>query len=149
MNDKTDNAKSLSQFNKEIVRRYIKAREQADLIALNALMEESFINHSPPLPSSKEEMLRFAVEHRDQFPTGKYTFQTLVAEDDLVFGYGNYRGTHDGKPFMDIPASGMEVNFDFSILLRLTNGKIIERWAMANDVVGMLIPLGFKLVPPK
>ena len=50
---------------------------------------------------------------------------------------------------MDIPASGMEVNFDFSILLRVTNGKIVERWAMANDVVGMLIPLGFKLVPPK
>ena len=65
MNDKTANAKSLSQFNKEIVRRYIKAWEQADLIVLNELMAETFINHSPPLPPNKEEMLRFAAEHRD------------------------------------------------------------------------------------
>jgi predicted ester cyclase len=50
---------------------------------------------------------------------------------------------------MGIPASGAEANFDFSILLRLAEGKIAERWATADDVMGLLVPLGFKLVPPK
>jgi predicted ester cyclase len=112
MKGTSESEKSLSQFNKEVVRRYIKAWEQADLMTLGELIAEDFVNHSPPLPPNRQAMLEFAVEHRSQFPTGRYTLQTLVAEDDLVFAFGHYQGTHDGEAFMDIPASGAEANFD-------------------------------------
>jgi predicted ester cyclase len=135
--------------NKEIVRRYIEAWEQADLTTLEELIAEDFVNHSPPLPPDHEGMLEFATEHRSQFPTGEYTIQNLVAEGDVVFVYGHYQGTHDGEPFMGIPASGAEASFDFSLLLRLADGKLVERWATSDDVMGLLVPLGFELVPPQ
>lgn len=136
-------------MNKDTVRRYQTAWEQADLATLDEVLAEDFINHSQPLPPDREAMKEFAAEHRASFPTGKYTIQNLVAEGDLVFVYGHYQGTHDGEPFMGIPASGAEASFDYSILLRLENGKIVERWGTADDVMGLLVPLGYKLVPPE
>lgn len=137
------------EMNKNIVRRYQKAWEQADLTALDELIAEDFVNHSSPLPPDREGMMEFAAEHRSQFPTGTYSIQNLVAEGDLVFVYGQYQGTHDGEPFMGIPASGAEASFDYSTLLRLEDGKIAERWGTADDVMGLLVPLGFELVPPQ
>lgn len=135
--------------NKDVVRRYLEAFEQADVKTLDALLGADFVNHSLPLPPDREGVKAFATEQRSQFPTGEYTIDQLVAEGDLVLIYGHYRGTHDGEPFMGIPASGAEASFDFSTLLRLKDGKIIERWGTADDVMGMLVPLGFKLVPPE
>jgi len=142
-------AAEMRSANKEIVRRYLEAWEQADLATLDELLAADFINHSSPLPPDREGMMTFATEHRNQFPTGEYTIQHLVAEDNLVFMYGRFQGTHDGEPFMDIPANGVEVDFAFSILFRLQDGKLAERWGTADDVMGMLIPLGFELVPPQ
>lgn len=135
--------------NKEIVRHYIKAWEQADLTALDALLAEDFVNHSPPMPPDREGMMEFAAEHRSQFPTGTYSIQNLVAEGDLVFVYGQYQGTHDGEPFMGIPASGAEASFDYTVLLRLEDGQLIERWGTSDSIMGMMLPLGFELVPPQ
>ena len=56
---------------------------------------------------------------------------------------------HDGEPFMGIPAGAAEASSDTSILLRLEEGKIAARWGTADDVMGMLVPLGFELVPPR
>ena len=94
-------------------------------------------------------MKAFAAEHRKQFPTGEYSISNIVAEGDLVFMYGHYEGTHDGEPFEGIPASGAEASFDWSVLLRLEDYRIAERWGTADDVMGMLVPLGFELVPPE
>ena len=137
-----------TETNKEIVRRYQTAWEQADLAALGELLADNFANHSPPLPPTKAEMLDFAAEHRRQFPGGTYTIRQLAAEGDLVFVFGNYRGVHTGVPVEGIPANGAMADFDYFILLRLANGKIIERWGAADDVMGMLIPLGYRLVAP-
>ena len=133
----------------EIVRRYQTAWEQADIATLRVLLAEDFVNHSPPLPPTRAEMLEFAAMHRRQFTTGKYTIRTTAVEDDRVFVFGNYHGVHDGEPFDGIPASGAVVDFDYFILLRLENGKIVERWGAADDVAGMLMPLGFTLSPPE
>jgi ketosteroid isomerase-like protein len=97
MKGTAESEKSLSQFNKEVVRRYNKAWEQADLMTLGELIAEDFVNHSPPLPPNRQEMLEFAVEHRSQFPTGRYTLQTLVAEDDLVLPSDIIRVPTTGK----------------------------------------------------
>jgi predicted ester cyclase len=134
--------------NKEVVHRYQTAWEQADLATLGELLADEFVNHSLPLPPTRDEMLEFAAEHRRQFPTGIYAIRQLVAEGDLVFVFGNYHGVHTGEPFEGIPASGAVADFDYFILLRLTNGKIIERWGAADDVMGMLIPLGYELIHP-
>ena len=137
-----------SAINKEIVRRYQKAWEQADLTTLAELLSEDFVNHSPPLPPTRDEMLEFTAEHRRQFTTGTYTIHAMATDGDQVFVFGHYHGVHDGEPFDAIPASGAEVDFDYFTLLRLADGKIVERWGAADDVLGMLVPLGYTLSPP-
>ena len=137
------------EANKEIVRRYIEAWEQADLTVLDELIAEDFVNHSPPMPADREGMMGFAAEHRSQFPTGEYSIQNLVAEDDWVFVYGQYQGVHVGEPFLGIPASGAEASFDYTTLLRLKDGKLIDRWGTSDSIMGLLVPLGYELVPPQ
>ncbi len=138
----------MTESNEAIVRRYQTAWEQADLVTLGEVLAEEFVNHSPPLPPTRGEMLDFAAEHRRQFPAGTYTIRQLIADNDLVFVFGNYHGVHTGEPFDGIPARGAVADFDFFILLRLANGKIVERWGAADDVMGMLLPLGYKLQAP-
>jgi predicted ester cyclase len=66
-----------------------------------------------------------------------------------MYLYGHYKGTHTGKPFMGLPAKGATADFDFSVLMKLKDGKIVERWATADDVNGLLVPLGYKVVAPQ
>lgn len=136
------------EANKEIVCRYQRAWEQADLATLDELLTKDFVNHSLPLPPDRAGILEFAAQHRRQFPTGTYTIRHLIAEGDLVAVFGHHAATHDGEPFQGIPASGVAVRFDYFILLRLENGQIAEHWGASDDIMGMLVPLGFKLVPP-
>ena len=113
-----------------------------DLETLDKLMAAGFANHSPPLPSDKAGMMQHAADFRRAFPAGAYTVEQLVAEGDRVYAFGYYEGRHEGEPFLGISASGAHVRFDFSLRLRLEDGQIAERWATADDVMGLLVPLG-------
>jgi predicted ester cyclase len=135
--------------NKQTVTDYLKAFEQADEAGLKKYVADNFVNHSAPLPKDKAGMMAAAVGQHDAFPDGKYTIQNIMADGDLVTLYGHYQGTHTGKPFEGVQAKGAKADFDFSLLLRLKDGKVVERWATADDVMGLLVPLGYKVVAPQ
>lgn len=135
--------------NMEIVQRYQTAWEQADLETLGAVLDETFVNHSPPLPPDREGMMEHAASFRKSFTDGKYTINQISADGDRVWVFGHFQGIHDGEPFMGIPASGAEASFDYTTLLRLQDGKLVERWATADDVMGLLVPLGYQVVAPE
>jgi predicted ester cyclase len=135
--------------NKQAVRGWLAAWEKGDQKAMSELLAKDFVNHSPPLPEAREGFIAAGVENHAQFPTGKYTIQNLIAAGDMVSVYGHFDGAHTGKPFEGIPATGAKASFDFSLLFKMKDGKIAERWATADDVMGLLVPLGFKLMPPQ
>ncbi|MGE5601792.1 MAG: nuclear transport factor 2 family protein [Nitrososphaerales archaeon] len=135
--------------NKEAARNWMKAWEAGDQKAMDGLLAKDFVNHTPPLPEVRADFIAAGVEGHDQFPTGKYTINNIIAEGDLVFVYGNFDGAHTGIPFNGIKASGAKANFDYMLLFRMKDGKIAERWAVSDSVMGMLVPLGYQLVPPK
>lgn len=137
------------EANKETVRSWLTAWETGDEEVMGELLARDFVNHSPPMPKDRRGFIAAGVESYEQFPTGKYTIQSIIANGDMVSVFGNFEGTHTGKPFAGIPASGAEANFDFSLLFRLKDGKIAERWATSDSVMGMLVPLGYKLTPPQ
>ncbi len=135
--------------NKDTARSWLTAWEKGDQKAMGELLAKDFVNHSPPLPEDREGFIAAGVENHEQFPTGKYTIQNLIAAGDMVSVYGHFNGAHTGKPFEGIPATGAKASFDFSLLFKMKDGKITERWATADDVMGLLVPLGFKLTPPQ
>jgi predicted ester cyclase len=114
-----------------------------------AVLATDFVNHTPPLPEARDQFIAAGVENHAQFPAGKYTIKNIVADGDMVYMYGNFEGAHTGTPFEGIKASGAKANFDFMLLFRMKDGKIAERWAVSDSVMGMLVPLGYQLVPPK
>lgn len=135
--------------NKQAARSWLAAWEQGDQKAMGELLAADFVNHSPPLPEDRDGFIAAGVATHESFPTGKYTIQNLMAAGDMVSLYGHFDGAHTGKPFDGIPATGAKAGFDFSVLFKMKDGKIADRWATADDVMGLLVPLGFKLTPPQ
>ena len=114
------NQRMATLANKELARQYLKAWEQADLEVLDEMIADDFVNHSPPLPEDKQGMKEFAAEDKAASPEGVYIIEQIVAEDDLVFLYGYKR----------IDA---ENGFYWSTLLRIADGKLVERWGTASE----------------
>lgn len=54
------------------------------------------------------------------------------------------RGRHDGE-LMGAPATGREVEVNGITILAFRDGRVIERWAVA-DLLGLLVQIG--VVPP-
>jgi predicted ester cyclase len=135
--------------NKQTATDYIKAFEQGDEAGLKKFLADDFVNHSGPLPKDKTGMIAAAVDTHAAFPNGKYTFQNVMADGDFVTVYGHFLGTHTGKPFEGVQPKGAKADFDFSVLFKLKDGKVVERWATADDIMGLLVPLGYKVVAPQ
>jgi len=135
--------------NKEVASNWLVAWEKGDKKGMEALLAEDFVNHTPPLPEDREGFIGAGVASFEQFPTGKYTIQSLMTEGDMVSVFGTFQGDHTGKPFEGIPATGAKANFNFALLFRIKDGQIVERWAASESVTGMLLPLGYQLVPPQ
>ncbi|MCL7453342.1 MAG: ester cyclase [Anaerolineae bacterium] len=91
------------------------------------------------------ELLDEAVEHTRQFlgafPDVQVTIQDLIAEGDKVVARLLATGTHTG-PFAGRPPTGRRVTIASFRMYRLTNGKVVESWAM-QDRLGLMEQLGF------
>jgi predicted ester cyclase len=78
---------------------------------------------------------------REAFPDGHMTIDDLMADDDIVAIRNTWHGTHTGKDFYGIPASGKRVDVTSVGLDRVRDGKVVEGWGEL-DMVGMMQALG-------
>jgi steroid delta-isomerase-like uncharacterized protein len=81
---------------------------------------------------------------RSAFPDIQLTVHHEIAEDDLVVHHWTMTGTHQGA-FQGIPATGKSLTWTGITIVRMADGKIVERWANV-DVLAILQQLG--VVPP-
>jgi len=93
-----------------------------------------------------EALKQFATEVFTAIPDFDWTTEFMIAEGDKVVSFGTCTGTHTGTAW-DIPASGNEVNFMGIYIHRIADGKIVETWAL-DDNLAVTLQMGFKLVPP-
>ena len=100
---------------------------------LLATGEES---HSVGVKSYQQEVMGF----RSVFPDITAAIIHLLADGDRVVSHAQMRGTHKGE-FMGYPATGKKVEFSAISIVRLANGKLVERWNIA-DRYGLLQQLG-------
>ncbi len=78
---------------------------------------------------------------REAFPDGYMTVDDLIVETDVVAIRNTWHGTHTGKDFYGIPASGAWVDVTSIGLDRVKDGKVVEGWGEL-DMVGMMQKLG-------
>ncbi|MDQ2744042.1 MAG: ester cyclase [Chloroflexota bacterium] len=97
-------------------------------------------NHTshPSLPFGIESVNVIIPSLFAAVPDQKWEVEQLVAEGDMVACYVRWSGTHCGGTFreMEIPPGG-RFSVEHVHLFRLAGGKIVEHWAVRDDL-GMM-----------
>ncbi len=136
----------MSEENKAILNRLYEMFSQGNVTGLDELMAAGFIDHNPdPNQGPGLEGLKQALTMwRSAFPDLRMSAEDLIAEDDKVVSRVLIQGTNSGA-FMGMPATGKQVTITGIEIVRIADGKIVERWGEL-DAMGMLQQLG--AVPP-
>lgn len=133
---------STEERNKEVVRRYYEdAFNEGRTDLLEELIARDVVNHDPVSDETltPEEARGFEgfVRHveiaREAFPDATVTIEDAIAEDDAVFVRFVFEGTHEGR-FGGIEPTGNRVRGTNMVLMRLADGKIVERWEESDSL---------------
>jgi predicted ester cyclase len=128
------------ELNKKICRYFFyELHNRRNLKVIDDLVDDNVISHDPfpgQMPGAyglKNTMQMF----REAFPDLYIEIKDMLAENDRVMTRLCVSGTHSGT-FMDIAPTHNTISYDEIIVLRLTNGKIVEHWAIADALTLML-----------
>ncbi|WP_234447155.1 ester cyclase [Virgibacillus salexigens] len=117
------------EANKELVRRFFETIEQEKYEDLKDFCHPDFVFYpqlDTPYPGV-DGLIKSEKKNFDAFPGFKMPIVEMVAEGDLVSACFIFEGKHTGIPFAGVPATGKEARFSLMILLRISEGKIIEQ----------------------
>ena len=137
-----------SEDRKALVRRFFdEAINKANFESAEKLLAADYVEH-PQLPVAstgfsgfKEfvEMLSIA------FPDLHVTIEDMVAEGDKVVVRLSISGTHKSTFLGSIPPTGKHVTWRGIDIIRIADGRIVERWG-ERDLLGLMQQLG--VLPP-
>jgi predicted ester cyclase len=119
-----------------VVERLLEAFAAGDTDAVEELVDPGFVNHGlPPVPGARGDRagLVAAIRYlRTAFPDARAELVGIVVDGDLVGVHDRLVGTHDGE-FRGIAPTGRAVSVDFVHLFRVVDGRIVERWGVADN----------------
>ncbi|WP_283134843.1 ester cyclase [Rhizohabitans arisaemae] len=96
---------------------------------------EDYYNHaSPPgAPQGLDNVRNLGRLFRRIWPDHTIEIEHIVAEGELVAFFGRFVATHQAEMF-GIPPTGKQVSFPVAHMLRIRDGKILEHWAVRDDL---------------
>lgn len=97
-------------------------------------------DHVPLLPPTREGFEQLRALTLEAFPDFEVTVEDVVASADRAALRITNRGTNTGS-FMGNPPTGKRCEWATYAILRLQDGRIIERWGLV-DRHGLLSQLG-------
>ena len=103
---------------KQVLRQVFNAFDQNDW---------TIFDHHPGLHETRQHLPHLYAA----FPDLHHTIETELAEGSLIGCVATLHGTHQG-PFMGIAPTGKQVSFMLLLIDRITEGKIIEHWAIPD-----------------
>ncbi len=134
--------------NKDVVRVHFRALSSGDAATFEATHDPAGMNHAPgPFdlslwpdegrPFGPAEALETFEWLRTAIPDIDIVVEDLTAEGDQVIAWVRFSGTQTG-PLGPIPPSHKRVDFCHAHRFRLCDGRIVEHWAIRDDLRGML-----------
>ena len=120
--------------NKALVRRFYEEIDAGNLDAMDELVAEDYIDHSPPpFPglASGREGLKQAFEIFWKATPGHHVIEDQIAEGDKVVTRLRGRATFTGE-ILGIPPNGKVVEITGLSIHRIADGKLVEHWANAD-----------------
>jgi predicted ester cyclase len=127
---------------KALARRAYAIMGGGDLDELDELMVPGFIDHDPePDQAPGAEGVKEAFRRiRSGFPDLKLTPEAIYTDGDTVIARVRVTGTHNGE-FSGIPPTGKTIDTAVIDIVRVEDGKAVERWGIF-DVVKLMQQLG-------
>lgn len=125
-----------TQANKQIVKKFYDALENEDYEAAGNLCHKDFVFYlqiDQPI-KGVDGFMASEKKNFDAFPGFSFKIEKMIAEDDLVAAYTVFKGVHTGGPAEGIPPTGNKVRFSLLMLLKIADGKIIEKRAHFDRV---------------
>ena len=114
----------------------------ADPSSVDDYVAEDFEDHSrvPGVPANREGMRQGLEMFTAAFSDLEVRFEDEIAEGDKVVQRVRVKGTQTGE-FFGTPASGKTFEIDEIHIMRVRDGKLVERWSLA-DSAEMMKQLG-------
>ena len=127
---------------KALARRAYAIMSGGDLDELDELMVPGFIDHDPepdqaPGAEGVKEVFR---RMRSGFPDMKLTPEAIYTDGDTVIARVRVTGTHNGEYF-GIPPTGNSIDITGIDIVRLEEGKAVERWGVF-DALNLMQQIG-------
>jgi predicted ester cyclase len=132
-----------AEDNKALVRRFVdEVQSGGNIDLIDEVCSPGFVNHSAPpgIPADREGLKILTAMFRGAFPDSHFTIENMVAEGDKVATRKTFHGTHGGD-FMGMPPTGRVVSMGLIDIVRVSDGRVVEHWAM-GDSLGMMQQLG-------
>lgn len=123
--------------NKDIAKSWFAAIDKKDFAALKKLLAPDHQFHNPmtPQPLGVDEHIGMIQQMTSAF-SGEHKLTLLVADDSHVAVRGRWTGKHTGE-FNGIPATGKPVDFTFTDILEIKNGKVSREAFEMNPMTFM------------
>jgi predicted ester cyclase len=143
------NARETIEYNKHIIQKcFDDVWNDGKLDVVGELVHQNFVRHHE---RNQDEDLHGIVGFqswvsvtRRAFPDLQMTIEQIFCESDRVMAHLHGKGTHRGD-LKGLSATGTELEWTATTIIRLLDGKIVECWAIA-DTLGLLQRLG--QIPP-
>ena len=136
-----------AEENKALVRRFYEEIDRGNLDAMDELVAEDYLDHSPPplpgLPPGREG-LKQAFKIFWVATPGHHHIEDQIAEGDKVVTRLTAYGKHEGD-LPGAPRTGNDLKMTSITIHRVVNGKLVEKWS-DKDVLGFLQQIG--VIPP-
>src|SRR5918998_2618471 len=124
-----------AEQNKSLVRRFLEARVETDLDALDEILAPDFVSHVKLVPGQqpgREGFKQALTELPAAFSDRKLIVEGQVAEGEEVWTRFSVRSTHDRGEFLGIAPTGREVSFRSIEIHRIEGGKIAGVWGLGT-----------------
>ena len=132
-----------TEDNKALVRRFYREIDAGNLDALDELVAEDYLDHSPPpfpgLAAGREGLKQGFRMFWDATP-GRHEIEDQIAEGDKVVTRITAYGVHE-HDLPGIPATGNELTMTATVVHRIENGRLAEKWS-DKDLLRFLQQLG-------
>ena len=122
--------------NKAVVRRWFEETDKGNDAVVDELCAPDYVDHNPPLPGMPEGsagVRRANALLRAAFPDTVHFIDDQVAEGDKVVTRLRGRATFTGE-ILGIPPNGQVVEIGGIIIHRLQAGKLVEHWAVSDQL---------------
>ena len=137
------------EANKAVVRRFVEEFQNQNRVdAIDELVSRDFVNHSGTVrdvpgmerATDFEGMKVIDRMWRQAFPKQRVTIRDMAADGDKVWTNKTFETVHEGE-FMGIEPTRKAIAVDAIDIMRVTEGKIVEHWAV-QDMWGLMCQLG-------